>query len=150
MKSTKKRRTHRQPTRKQTDKPTLSFSLLGKSLLITVCIGLGLILLSSLCVYFLADPAAWIPPASLTASALTAFLGGVIAVRLHGHSALLCGLCNGAMLTAIMLPLSLLLRSYASGLDAWVSWGMHALLLLLSVAGAAIGLQRPRRIRRKR
>lgn len=150
MKQTKKRRAPRKNARKQSMPQPLSPSLIGKSVLYSICIGLGLLLLASLCAYFLKDPTAWISPLAWTASAITAFLGGTVAVRLHGHSALLCGLCNGAALLVLMIPFSILLHSYASTYAAWIAWMMHALFLLLSIAGAYLGLPKPPRAKRKR
>lgn len=123
---------------------------LGKSLLLTVGTGLCLLLALSAALACLPDPLPLIPLAGLAASALTALLGGLFAVRIHGHGALLCGLSNGCGMLLLMLPLSLLLRTEASGYSAPVACLLHAGFLLLSVAGAFLGLARGDRAKAQR
>lgn len=119
---------------------------LSKSLLCSLSIALVLLFISSLGIYFLEDPVRLIPLSGISISALTAFFGGVFAIRIHRRSALVCGFCNGAALSALMLLLSPLLRAEASGYSALLSCLLHAGFLLLSVAGAFAG--RPRQSRK--
>lgn len=122
-----------------------------KALLLTVGLGALLLLVGALALSFSADPLSLIPPTGLLLCALTAFFGGGIAMRIHRTGALLCGLENGAGLLLLMLPLSLLFRGEASGYSALISCLLHVALLLLSVGGAFLLRQRPKRRRpRKR
>ena len=135
------------------DSPRLLVMHTAKSFFITLSIGALLSLVSSLIAYFYADPSLLIPPLALLSSALTAFWGGWVAVRLHGHSALLCGTLNGALFTLLMILFSLFFRSYASGYAAWQSCFLHVGFFLLSIAGAYVGLHKkagsPKKIRRR-
>ena len=130
--------------------PAIFFKHMGKSLLITLLSGVSLILLFSLAAYFYTDPDQLIGPLALVASALTALIGGFAAVRIHGHAALFCGLCNGCAAMAVMSLTSLFLKPYASGYSAGIALLFHAIFLLLSVAGAYVGLQRMGQNRKKR
>ena len=131
------------PTKEETPRRFLQDSL--KALLLTVGLGALLLLLVALALSFIEDPLARIPAAGLLLAAVTAFFGGGIAVRIHRTGALLCGLGNGAGLLLLMLPLSLLFRSEASGYSSLVSCLLHAALLLLSVGGAFFLRPRPKR-----
>lgn len=123
------------------DSPALLARHMGKSLLITVGVGILLTVICSLIAYFCADPDSMIRPLSFCAAALTALAGGFIAVRIHKHAALICGLLNGSLCTALMILASLFFRAYSSGYAAWLSCLLHIGFMLLSVAGAYIGLQ---------
>ena len=111
-----------------------------KGLLITAGVGGLLIVTASLIACFDADPQRLTAPLGLAASALTALAGGWITVRIHKRSALLCGLCNAALLSALMLLLSLLMIDRASGYPGWLSCLLHLGFALLSVLGAFLGL----------
>ncbi len=119
--------------------PAIFLKHLTKSFLITLAIGVGLLLAVSLIAYFCPDPDSLILPLSLAASGLTALVGGFISLRLHGHSALLCGLCNGGACSVLMMLVSLFLGGYAHGYSALISGLLHAGFLLLSVTGAFLG-----------
>ncbi len=121
------------------DSPVLFLRNIGKSVLWALLTGLLLLLILSLVAYFTSDPNLWILPFGILSAALTAFLGGVYAIRLHGHAAFLCGLSVGCVLFAVMLPASLFFVPLASGYPAWVSCLLHFGFLVLSVAGAVIG-----------
>ncbi len=121
-----------------------------KSMAITLGVGLLLLLSLSLALYFSPSPSPMIQPAGLVAAALTALIGGFAASRIHGQSALLCGLINGAGLMAIMLLLSLFFAKHASAYSAAISCLLHACVPVLSVAGAYLGLRRaPKKKKRK-
>jgi len=122
--------------------PALFFRHIGKSVAITLFCGIALLLAFSLLAYFLPDPTAYITPMALIAAALTALIGGFCAVRIHGHSALLCGLCNGTVLMGIMILASLFLRRHALGYSPLMSCLVHVALLLLSVLGGYLGLKK--------
>ena len=122
------------------DSPARLARHIGKSLLITLGSGILLLLLCSLISYFSSDPNRLILPLGLTVSALTALIGGFAAIRLHGHSALICGLLNGTAFSAVMLLLSLFFGAHATGYPAWVSCLLHVGFLLLSILGGYLGL----------
>lgn len=106
---------------------------------------LSLFLLSTVA-YFSKDPTALLLPLGLVAAAISALIGGFTAVRIHRKSALLCGLCNGCTVMAIMLVLSLFFRSATSAHTPLVSCLLHAGYLLLSVLGAFAALPRTSRV----
>ncbi len=123
---------------------------IAKSMLVTLGLGGAFLLLLSLFAYFQKDPDSWTLPLGILASALTAFCGGIAAVRIHGHSALICGLLNGAVLLAIMMLLSLFFVDHASGHSALISALLHAGVPILSVLGAYLGLPKAKAPRRKK
>lgn len=123
---------------------------IGKSLLISVGAGFLLTLIGSLGAYFYVDPDRLIPGIALCAAAICALIGGFSAVRIHGHSALLCGALNGMGMIAIMMLISLFFGRYASGYSAAISALLHACYPLLSIAGAYIGMKQPQKKKRKR
>ena len=126
----------------QPDSPASFVRHVGKSLLLSAAVTLTLALIASLAAYFSPDPDSLTRPLGIACAALTAFFGGVIAVRIHGHSALLCGLCNGSALMLFMILASLFFRPYASAYAAWLSCLLHVGFLLLSVAGAFLGMKK--------
>ncbi len=140
----KKRHTHR-PSKKsapEADSPASFVRHVGKSLLLTAALALALALIASLAAYFSPDPDSLTGPLGIVCAALTAFFGGVIAIRIHGHSALLCGLCNGSALMLFMILASLFFRTYASSYATWLSCLLHVGYLLLSVAGSFVGMKK--------
>ena len=122
-------------SRRESGEPNLFRSIL-KSVLITIGIATGLITVASLALSFTPDPNALIPPVALGVCAATALLGGFLALRIHGSSALICGLLNGGIVMALMLLLSPLFRSDSSAYSAVISALLHATFLACSVAGA--------------
>ena len=148
MKQNSSRRTanarpvHRRNTKNQPEEDSLALWIrhLSKSLAITALAALLFTLGSALIAYFTPDPAALVRPLGLVASALTACIGGFAAVRIHRHAALLCGLFNGSLATALMMLLSLFFTAHASGYSAGISALIHAAFILFSVAGAFLGL----------
>lgn len=141
---------HRAARRAQTEddaSSALFFRHIGKSFAITLLTAAALLLAASLLAYFLPDPAAYVTPLALTAAALTALIGGFCAARIHGRSALLCGLCNGMLFMGGMILVSLLLRRHAMGYGALESCLLHVGFLLCSVLGGFLGLKKaqPRR-----
>ncbi|MBQ8433068.1 MAG: TIGR04086 family membrane protein [Clostridia bacterium] len=121
-----------------------------KSAGITVLLGLFLLLIGTLIAYFTADPAQWAAPLGWFASALTAFFGGWIAVRIHKSSALLCGLCNGLLMVALFFLCSLFGEYCPPVHSTTVSLLLRAGFLLLSILGAIVGrnLHPPQKKRR--
>lgn len=113
-----------------------------RALLWSIGVGALLCVVAALVSYFSPDPTRMILPLGLSASALTALLGGMIAIRAHGHGALQAGLTNGALLTALMILISLFCKPLASGYTTWLSLLLHALFLFLSVVGASVGRRR--------
>lgn len=139
------RRTQKKVNRSHDNEQSLQFGTLFKGTAITLGIGMALTVITSLIAYFSADPNLLIRPLGLTAAAMTALIGGFVTIRLHGHSALLCGLFNGGMLTCAMILASLFLKAYASGYSTLVSTLLHTALILFSVAGAFLGMSRPKK-----
>ena len=139
-----------QHTQAAQDSPLLLGKHIGKSLLITVLASLSLLLILSLAAYFYSDPDQLIRPLGLCSAGLAAFIGGIAAVRIHGHSALICGLLNGCAFTIILLLLSLFFRSHASGYSTGIACLLHAAILLISVGGAFLGLRRAPKHKHKR
>ena len=123
-----------------------------KAFLITLAVGAGSLLLFSLGAYFFPDPDPLIRPLALLAAAITAFVGGIVAGKIHGNAPFVCGATNGLLLLALMILLSLPFHQLAAGYSAWISLLLHAAVLLLSVVGAVVGIQKraPRRRRRTR
>lgn len=129
--------------------PSLLVKHLAKSLLFTLAAGVILIVIASLCAYFSPDPDAVITPLAIAAAALTAFIGGLIAVRIHGGGALICGLLNGSVFMTVMMLLSLCFARYASGYSAGISCLLHAGFVLLSVVGGYVGNKKKKSGKRK-
>ena len=146
-KNTKTARRPAQRSQPEEDSPALWVKHLTKSLLITLAASLLLMLGGALIAYFTPDPNALVRPLSLSCAALAALIGGFAAVRIHKHSALLCGILNGSLATALMMLLSLFFTSYSSGYSAGISALLHAAFILFSVAGAFLGL--PKGIKRR-
>ena len=121
---------------------------LCKSTLITLGLGALLLLVASLLLSFTADPLPLTLPVGMGIAAITAFLGGWVALRIHGQSALLCGLCNGSICLAVFLLLSLGIKELASH-SSTLSLLLHLGFPLLSVAGAYAGRPSPKK-RKKR
>ena len=153
-----KKRVHkRQPARARTDrasqnpsKSAPSIRIACRALLCTVAIGVGILFVASLLVYFCKDPAPLLLPIGLLSSALTAFLGGMVAGRMQRHAILASGLLNGALLCALMLLLSPALRSQAHAYSDGLSALMHTVLLLLSVLGALAAPRKATKHRKKK
>ena len=131
-----------QKSQPEEDSLALWVKHLTKSLLITLAASLILMLGGSLIAYFTPDPNALVRSLSLACAALSALIGGFAAVRIHRHAALLCGIFNGSLATALMMLLSLFFTSYASGYSAGVSAMLHAAFILFSVAGSFWGCPR--------
>ncbi len=117
-------------------------STLG-ALLLTLAVGGGLLLLSSLVLTFTPDPLSLALPAGLLSAALTAFTGGFFATRVYHFPTLGAGLVSGILITAFSLLLSLLFAKnadcYATGYSAAVSALLHAGVVGLSIGGAFVG-----------
>ena len=153
----KKRVDKRRPSRAGADRASAnsqknapSIKIACKALLFTVAIGLGILLVASLLVYFYKDPAPLLLPIGLLASALTAFLGGMVAGRMQRRALLASGLLNGVLFCVLMLLLSPMLRSQAHAYSSGLSALMHAVFLLLSVLGALSAPKKPTKRKRKR
>ncbi len=137
-----KRGTKHQSARQEAQKPLPSLQNLAKSFFITWGVAVVLLVLFSLSAYFSPNPNILISPLGLLAAAIASLIGGVALARLHGHSSLLCGLCNGIVMSATMLLLSLFFPHLASGYSAWISAILHTAFLFCSVIGAFLGRKR--------
>lgn len=126
------------------------------TLLLTLAVGGGLLLIASLILFFVPDPLSMVLPAGLLAAALTAFIGGYFATRIYHLPALSAGLINGILITALSLLFSLLFAKnadcYATGYSATISALLHAGVVGLSIGGAFLGAREktPAKHRKKR
>ncbi len=126
------------------------------TLLLTLALGGGALLLSSLILTFCPDPLSLALPAGLLCAALTAFMSGFFATRVYHLPALGAGLISGILLTALSLLLSLLFAKnadcYATGYSAAVSALLHAGAVGLSIGGAFFGAREriPNKKKRKK
>ena len=121
---------------------TLLKSALG-TLLLTLAVGGGALLLSSLALTFAPDPLSLALPAGLLCAALVAFVGGFFATRVYHLPTLGAGLVAGILITALSLLCSLLslknASSYATGYSAALSAILHVALVAISIGGAFWG-----------
>ena len=128
-------------------------SILG-TLLLTLAVGGGALLISSLILTFTSDPLALSLPAGLVCAALTAFMGGFFATRLYHVPTLGAGLIVGILLTALSLLFSLLFAKsadcYTTGYSVAVSALLHAGLVGLSIGGAFVGAREQMPSKKKR
>ena len=129
--------------------PALLSKHLIKSVGFTMGVGALLILIAALAAYFSPDPDALIKPLAITAAGVTAFVGGVIAVKIHGGGALICGLLNGSVFMTLMMLLSLCFARYSSGYSAGLSCLLHAGFVILSIAGGYVGNKKKKPKKRK-
>jgi len=134
-------RRHPHPSNAPAPSVSLARNVL-KSVGISLLTALASLLVLSTAAYLTPDPASILSPLGILASALTAFIGGFCAVKLHKKNALLCGLSNGCAMMAVMLVASLFFRDAASAYSPLVSCLFHIGFLLLSVLGAFAALPR--------
>lgn len=128
-------------------------SALG-TLLLTLAVGGGLLLLLSLILTFVPDPLSFSLAAGLFCAALTAFVGGYFATRVYHLPTLGAGLVVGILLTALSLFFSLFFaknaETYATGYSAAVSALLHAGVVGLSIGGAFLGARERTPSKKKR
>ena len=113
-----------------------------RSFLWTLAFGAGMLLTASLAVCFLPDPDPAIQPVALLIAFLTAFVGGIIAGRIHRAAPALCGPANGCLLLALMLLLSLFFCGKGVGYPIGIAILLHALIPLFSLVGALFGVRK--------
>ncbi len=143
MKKTE-RKTHT-PAKKanENDSPlAIWIKQLLRATVISLGIGLVLIIGLSLAAYFYADPDVLARPLGLIAAGLTALSAGFVTVRIRGEGALICGLLIGSIMTALMMLASLFFTALSSGYSVGISALLHLAFMLLSVAGAYLGLKK--------
>lgn len=99
------------------------------------------LLVGSIAVTFLPDPASATAAVGILCAMLSAFTGGIIAGKIHRSAPALCGLTNGALLLALMLVGSLFFRERAAGYSVGTALALHIGILLLSIVGATLGVQ---------
>ena len=125
------------------DDSSLFFKGIVGTLLLSLAVGGGLLLLFSLVLTLTPDPLAFVLPFGLLASAITALLGGFFATRIYHLATLGAGLINGILLLSLALLCSLLFgknaTTYATGYSAVVSALLHIALMGFSVGGAFLG-----------
>ena len=126
-----------------TNEASLFFRGTLGTLLLSLAVGGGLLLLFSLLLTFTPDPLSLALPAGLLASAIAALMGGFFATRIYHLAPLGAGLINGILLTALALLFSLLFSknaaTYATGYSAVVSALLHVALIGLSISGSFWG-----------
>ncbi len=152
-KTPKKYRKAREQKSGATEGSAFLKSTLG-TLLLTLAVGGGLLLLSSLILVFTPDPLSLALSAGLICASLTAFVGGFFATRIYHLPALGAGLINGILITALSLLFSLLFAKnadcYATGYSAAVSALLHAGVVGLSIGGAFVGAREKTPTKRRR
>lgn len=114
----------------------------------TLLIGILTLLVCSLLAYFREDPNAWVQPLGILCCVVTALGGGFAAIRIHRHSALLCGLLNGCILLAFMLLLSPTFKAFSSQYSLILCLLFHIAVPLLSILGAFLGIPRKRSVKK--
>ena len=154
MKKTSRR--YKKPHKKNSgagESPDLLKSLIG-TLLLTLAVGGGALLLASFALTFAPDPLSLALPLGLLCAALTAFMGGFFATRVYHLPPLGAGLISGISITALSLLFSLLFAKnadyYATGYSAAVSALLHAGVVGLSIGGAFFGARAKMPNRKKR
>ena len=126
------------------------------TLLLTLAVGGGALLFTSLILTFVPDPLSLSLAAGLLCAALTAFMGGYFATRIYHLPTLASGLISGILLTALSLFFSLFFAKnalpYATGYSAAVSALLHVGVVGLSIGGAFLGARErtPSKKKRKR
>ena len=116
----------------------------ARALLVSLAFAIGTTLIAALIAYFCPDPVTMALPLGLAAAAITAVGGGFFATRLHGGSALVCGLINAALTSALMLLASLFCKPLAYGYASWLPPLLHTAFVALTIGGAYLGLPRKR------
>ena len=143
MKKTHKKHERLREQKGDTTEGMLFFKSILGTLLLTLAVGGGLLLLTSLILFFVPDPLSAVLLAGLLTTALTAFLGGYFATRIYHLSPLGAGLIIGIFLTFLSLLFSLLFvknaEHYATGYSAAVSTILHTGAVGLSIGGAFLG-----------
>ena len=113
------------------------------TLLLSLAVGGGVLIVSSLILALTPDPLSLALPSGLLSAALTAFFGGFFATRIYHLPSFSAGLINGILLTALSLLFSLLFAKnaecYATGYSAAVSALLHIGVVGLSIGGAFLG-----------
>lgn len=107
-----------------------------RAFLYTLAVGASLLLIGSLAISFLADPARLIPPLAYSLSILTALVGGRISGRIHKKAPLTVGLVNGGLLLLVMLIGSLCFHGMDGNMSLLTSILLHTAVPTASVAGA--------------
>ncbi|MBQ8310524.1 MAG: hypothetical protein IJX80_05870 [Clostridia bacterium] len=121
------------------------------SLSFTLGLSAVLLIVLSLAAYLTPDPDALTAPLGLAACALTSLFGGMISVRVHQrHAPLPAAFCNAALLSTMMLILSLFFSPLASGYSALISALLHAAVFALSLLGALIAMREPKPKRKRK
>ena len=156
MKKAPKKYMRSHPPKKDLGEGKFFFKSTLGTLLLTLAVGGGLLLLTSLILFFVPDPLSAVLPAGLLTAALTAFVGGYFATRIYHLPALSAGLINGILLTVLSLLFSLLFAKnpdcYATGYSAAISAILHAGIVGVSIGGAFLGARErmPNKKRRRK
>ena len=149
---------HKKPRRQDggtSDNTDFLKSLVG-TLLLTLAVGGGALLLSSFALTFAPDPLSLTLPVGLLCAALVAFMGGFFATRVYHLPPLGAGLIIGILITALSLLSSFLFAKnadcYATGYSAAVSALLHAGVVGICIGGAFFGARErmPSKKRRKK
>lgn len=121
-------------------------SVLKAALFALVCtagIGLILLLLMTGIVLSTADPDTMVTPMALAALGVSSLAGGMIAARLCGGRALLCGLCVGILWTFVLWLLTFFIDGSDPAMTLGISAGwrvaLHAAVIGIGGIGGRIG-----------
>ena len=156
MKKAPKKHMRSHPPKKDVDEGKLFLKSTLGTLLLTLAVAGGMLLLSSLVLLFVPDPLSLVLPAGLLTATLSALAGGYFATRIYHLPALMSGLINGILLTLLSLLFSILFtknpESYATGYSASVSAILHAGIVGVSIGGAFLGARErmPNKKRRRK
>lgn len=98
------------------------------------------------------DPDSIVGMLGIAVVSVTAFVSGIIAVKINGGSgALVCGVTNGVLYMVLLFLLSLFFdESFSSGYPFMLSLVMRCAVVFISVLGAFAGAHRTPRKRKRR
>lgn len=127
-----------------TDVPSLPYRC-GMSVGITLCIGLVLLLLSTVIAYAQADPAVLARPlalASLYASVLT---GGYISAKSNERPFLCAAICGGGTILLLMMLSFIPFGKSDASPSPIIVLGLYTGVIAASMAGACLRLKKPQK-----
>jgi len=133
--------TDKSSSESRTNSPVTLLRSSALGLVCTVGVGLLFLLIATVVANATADPNAMVQPLALTALYATALFSGMITVRIHGHSSLLCGAIAALLLFMTGLLIGACLPT-ASTQSIGSTWLTHLPLLPLAIAGAYLARKR--------
>lgn len=153
MSELKKRRRRRHSTAANEGSLTLATPLKATliALPITLVLGLCLLLVATALLLSTKDPDHYHGTVALPMLYLTAFLGGMITVRIaHRHSPFVCGVCEGILLVALFSFVALILPdTLSSAGTGYVKFFLRLVIIPASLLGAFLGAREKKHKRRR-